>query len=61
MSTSTLLPVVVPTEEVESVRKDFFSQIVYLFTIMSKVENRGFMFRLDFNEYLSSLAQGVHY
>ena len=61
VSTSTLLPVVVPTEEVESVRKDFFSQIVYLFTIMSKVENRGFMFRLDFNEYLSSLAQGVHY
>lgn len=61
VSASTLLPVVVPAEEVESVRKDFFSQIVYLFTIMSKVENRGFMFRLDFNEYLSGLAQGVHY
>jgi hypothetical protein len=61
VSSSKALPVVVPAEEVESVRKDFFSQIVYLFTIMSKVENRGFMFRLDFNEYFSGLARGVHY
>lgn len=61
VSTSPLLPVVVPNEEVEAVRKDFFSQIVYLQTVMGKVENRGFMFRLDFNNYFSGLAQGVHY
>ena len=59
ISTTPLLPVVVPNEEVEAVRKDFFSQIVYLQTVMGKVENRGFMFRLDFNNYLSSLAQGA--
>ena len=61
VSASPLLPVVVPNEEVEAVRKDFFSQIVYLHTVMGKVENRGFMFRLDFNNYLSGMAQGVHY
>ena len=49
------LSVVVPVEEVESVKKDFFAQISFLFQVMKKVENRGFMFRLDFNEFLSKM------
>ncbi len=50
------LPVVVPPEEIDNIRKDFFTQMSFLFQIMRKVENRGFMFRLDFNNYLSGLA-----
>jgi hypothetical protein len=51
------LPVVVPPEEMEAIRKEFFTQISYLFQIMRKIESIGFMFRLDFNGYLSSLVQ----
>lgn len=46
--------IVVPLEEIEAINKDFISQISYLFTIMNKVDNRGFMFRLDFNNFFSS-------
>ena len=35
------------------------NQISFLFQIMRKVENRGFMFRLDFNGYLSTLANEI--
>jgi len=44
---------------VQGLRKEFFTQISYLFQIMRKVENRGFMFRLDFNGYLSTLANEI--
>lgn len=53
------LPVIIPPEEIEGVRKEFFTQISYLFQVMRKVENRGFMFRLDFNGYLSELANDI--
>ena len=53
------LPVVVPPEELEAIKKEFFSQIAFLFSVARKIENRGFMFRLDFNGYLSSLMQEV--
>lgn len=45
--------VVIPPEEVEAIKKDFFSQISYLFAVMRKIENRGFIFRLDFNSFFS--------
>ena len=47
------------THQVQGLRKEFFTQISYLFQIMRKVENRGFMFRLDFNGYLSTLANEI--
>ena len=50
------LPVVVPPEEMDNIHKEFFAQISFLFQIMRRVENRGFMFRLDFNNYLCGLA-----
>lgn len=53
------LPVVIPHEEIDGVRKEFFTQISYLFQIMRKVENRGLMFRLDFNGYLSALSEDI--
>lgn len=53
-----LLPVVIPPEELEAIRKDFFSHCNYLFQIIRKVDNRGFMFRLDFNNFLSSQDGG---
>lgn len=56
---TTTIPIVIPPEEIEAIRKDFFSQISYLFAIMRKVENRGFMFRLDFNSYLSDLISDI--
>ena len=53
------LPVIIPPQEVQALRKEFFTQISYLFQVMRKVDNRGFMFRLDFNGYLSALANEI--
>ena len=46
----------IPPEETEAIQKDFYSHMLYFFQIMQKVENRGFVFRLDFNGYLSQMA-----
>jgi gamma-tubulin complex component 4 len=46
----------VPPEELVAIKKDFFSQLSYLFQLMRKIENRGFIFRLDFNGFLSELS-----
>ena len=51
-----LPPIYVPPEELSHIRKDFFAQISLLFQIMRKVESRGFIFRLDFNGYLSNAS-----
>lgn len=48
--------VIIPPEEISSIRKDFFTQITFLFTILRQVETRGFLFRIDFNGYFSSMA-----
>ena len=32
------------------------SQVSYLFQLMRKVENRGFIFRLDFNGFISEVS-----
>ena len=45
--------------ELESIKKEFSSQINYLFQIMRTVENRGLMFRLDFNGYFSGTNADV--
>jgi hypothetical protein len=50
-------PIYVPPEELEHIRRDFFAQVALLFQLMRKVESRGFIFRLDFNNYLSGAAQ----
>lgn len=47
---------IIPLLEVDALKKDFFSHISYLLQIMRKVENRGFMFRIDFNGFLSRVA-----
>ena len=47
-------PIFIPPEELGFIRKDFFTQVSMLFQIMRKVDSRGFIFRLDFNGYLSS-------
>lgn len=53
------LLIFVPPEEFAAIHKEFYSQVLFLFQIMRKVESRGFLFRLDFNGFLSSMAQGV--
>ena len=50
------LPIYVPPEELGFIRKDFFAQVAVLFQLMRKVESRGFIFRLDFNSFLSNSA-----
>ena len=50
---------VVPPEELQAIQKDFYTHVLYIFQIMQKVENRGFMFRLDFNGYLSQTATSL--
>jgi len=49
-------PIYVPPEEFISIQKDFYSQVTFLFQIMRKVDSRGFMFRLDFNGFISKVA-----
>lgn len=49
-------PIYVPPEEFIHIRKDFFAQVSMLFQLMRKVESRGFIFRLDFNGYLSNAS-----
>lgn len=51
-------PIYVPPEELEFIRRDFFAQVSLLFQMMRKVESRGFIFRLDFNNFLSAAASG---
>ena len=51
------MPLVIPPEEIEGIKREFYTQLSYLFQIMRKVENRGLLFRLDFNEYLSTLSE----
>lgn len=48
-------PIFVPPEEFEFIRKDFVAHVASLFQLMRKVESRGFIFRLDFNNYFSTL------
>lgn len=52
-------PVYIPPEEFEAIRKEFFQQIAYLLQFMKKVESRGFLFRLDFNGYLSQHCMNI--
>lgn len=49
-------PVYIPIEEFEAIRKEFYLQVSYLFQFMRKVESRGFLFRLDFNGFLSQAS-----
>lgn len=51
-----LPPIYVPPEELGHIRKDFFAQVAVLFQLMRKVESRGFIFRLDFNSFLSNCS-----
>ena len=50
-------PIYVPPEELDFIRSDFFAQVSLLFQVMRKVESRGFIFRLDFNNFLSNAAR----
>jgi hypothetical protein len=51
----------VPIEEIEDIRRDFNRQSINLYQIMKKVENRGFIFRIDFNGYVSNLSNSTDY
>lgn len=48
-------PIVIPTEEMEDIYKEFIQQIAMLLQLMKKLDTRGFLFRLDFNNYFSNL------
>lgn len=50
------MPIYVPPEEMESIRREFVNSISYLYQLMKKTENKGLLFRLDFNGYLSQLV-----
>ena len=58
-SPTALLPLFVPPEEMQAICKEFFSQVTYLFHLMRSVDCKGFMFRLDFNRFLSSSSVAV--
>jgi hypothetical protein len=44
----------IPEEEFENIQKEFYQQISLLFQGMKTLDSRGFLFRLDFNNYLSN-------
>ena len=46
--------------ECELLRKEFYKQAVYLFQIMRKTENRGLLFRIDFNGFMSHLSSDLN-
>ena len=43
-----------PSEEFEQIQRDFYQQIAFLFQSMKTSDRRGFLFRLDFNNFLSN-------
>lgn len=49
-----------PQEEFGAIQKDFFAQVSYLLQLMKKIENRGFVFRVDFNGFFSQLSHSSH-
>eukprot|EP00981_Chlorochromonas_danica_P010507 scaffold3243_cov173-Ochromonas_danica.AAC.40 len=49
-------PVIVPSQEFDNIIRDFFQQVQYLVHMMRSTETRGFLFRLDFNGYLSQFS-----
>eukprot|EP01031_Cornospumella_fuschlensis_P028493 gene28493-34398_t len=51
-------PPILPPQELESIDKEFFKELRYLVMMMRRTESRGFLFRLDFNGYLSQLLEG---
>lgn len=58
-TSSFVTPTYIPIEEFETIRKEFFQQLTYLLQFMKKVESRGFLFRLDFNGYISQHAMDL--
>ena len=50
---------IIPIQEVEALKKEFFSQMSYLLQIIRKVENRGFIFRIDFNGFMSEMSSDI--
>lgn len=53
-------PIVIPTEEMEDIYKEFIQQIAMLLQLMKKLDTRGFLFRLDFNNYFSNLILSMN-
>lgn len=51
----------IPMEEIEDVRREFYAQSLHLFQIMKKVENRGLIFRMDFNNFMSDMSNQSDY
>lgn len=58
-SASSAPPVYIPQEEFENIRKEFFQQLSFLLQFMRRVESRGFLFRLDFNGFLSQQCYDI--
>lgn len=51
-------PLIIPPEELTAIHSEFLTQLSHLFQVMRTVENRGFLFRLDFNGFISNLVAG---
>lgn len=47
------LPLIIPAQELKSIKSDFMSQIGYLFKAVSSLDDQKFLYRLDFNGYFS--------
>lgn len=54
-STELPVPVLVPSSELTDIHEEYVMYMSVLFQSLAKVDNRGFLFRLDFNGHLSAL------
>lgn len=54
-STELPVPVLVPSSELTDIHEEYVMYMSVLFQSLAKMDNRGFLFRLDFNGHLSAL------
>jgi len=52
-ATSLQPPLIIPPQELTSIKSDFMGQIGYLFKAVSSLDDQKFLYRLDFNGYFS--------
>ena len=52
-ATSLQPPLIIPPQELTSIKSDFMGQIGYLFKAISSLDDQKFLYRLDFNGYFS--------
>jgi hypothetical protein len=46
----------IPLEELQSIKSEFMTQLSFLCQLLKTMDNKGLIFRLDFNDFVSMLS-----